>query len=166
MSAPEEFVHRQGGGGPATASLFLVIPAMAIGSALDQFAGIRQGPIPAVIVAVLAVLVYFLMGSELRVTLDDRGMRVTRARVRFGARGAETLLWEVPARALTHAREVTTRTPSSRGGWNTATRLHVGENVLDSHELGSNYVPSSPYLALTKSLKQRLGDRFTTEQVT
>lgn len=147
-------------------SVFLFVPAMAISAGLERFAGIRQGPVPAIIVAALVVLVYFAMGSELRVTLDDRGMRVTRARVRFGMRGAETLLWEVPRHALTHAREVTTRVPSSRGGWNTGTRLHVGENVLESLELGSKDAPSSPYLALTRSLKQRLGDRFTVEQVT
>lgn len=167
MDTPEDFVHRRGGGGPAMLSLLLFVPAMAIAAGLEHFAGIRQGPVPAAIIVAIAVLVYFAMGSECRVTLDERGMRLTRARVRFGMRGAETLVWEVPARALTHAKEVTTRTPSSQGGWNTGVRLHVGDShVLDSLDLGSKDLPSSPYLALTSSLKRRLGDRFTVEQVT
>ena len=167
MNAPEDFVHRRGGGTAAMLSLLLFVPAMAIAAGLEHFAGIRQGPAPAVIIVALAVVVYFAMGSECRVTLDERGMRVTRARVRFGVRGAETLVWEVPARALTHAREVTTRTPSSQGGWNTGIRLHVGDaHVLDPVDLGSKDHPSTPYLALTSSLKRRLGDRFTVEQIT
>lgn len=167
MSAPEEFVYRRGGGGPAMVTFFLIIPAMALGSALDAFAGVRQGPIPAIVVAVLAVLVYFAMSAENRVTLDERGIRFTRAPVRFGVRGAETLVWEVPAQALTHAREVTTRTPSSRGGWNTGIRLYVGDtHALDEHDLGVKGAPSSRYDALVAALKRRLGDRLTHEQVT
>ncbi len=168
MSAPEEFAHRQGGAGTAMmVSLLLMVPGMAIAAGLERFAGIRQGPIAPAIIVAIGVVVYFLAGSERRVTLDERGMRVTRARVRFGVRGGETLVWEVPASALTHAREVTTRTPSSRGGWNTGVRLHVGDaHGLDATDLGGKDNPSSPYLALVNALKRRLGDRFTVEQVT
>lgn len=167
MSAPEEFVQRQGGGGPAMMSLFLFIPAMAIAAALERFVHIPQGPIPALVIGALATLVYFAMGSEKRVTLDERGVRFTRAPVRFGVRGAEKLEWEVPTKELTHAREVTTRTPSSRGGWNTGTRLYLGDtHALDEHELGTKGVADSPYERLVTALKRRLGDRFTVEQVT
>ncbi len=167
MGAGEEFVQRGRRFGLALLVTLLMLPGMAIAAGLEAFAGIRQGPIPAAIVVGVALAVYFATGDEHRVVIDGRGMRFVYSRFLFGVRSREEVLWEIPLEALDHAREVTTRSPSSHGGWNTAVVLHFPQDrkILEV-ELGMKDAPSSPYNALVASLQRRLGDRFTTEQVT
>ncbi|MBK7151451.1 MAG: hypothetical protein IPL19_07300 [Sandaracinaceae bacterium] len=167
MSGPEEFVHRTREGFYAGLTLFLVFPAMGVGALLESVADIPQGPIPLIVILAFAVVVYFGLGVENRVVVDERSIRFSHASVRFGMRGAETVAWEIPLGPHTTVREVTTRTPSSRGGWNTGTTLHFSETQrIHDTELGLKGAPSSPYDALVISLKRRLGDGFTSEQAT
>jgi hypothetical protein len=167
MDASQEFVCRKRGGGYAIVVLFMVFPAMVVFAVLEKVAQIPQGPIPAAVIAGLALVTYFTLGSEHRVVLDDHGIRFSRTTLVLGMRRAEQVFWQVPAAALTSAREVTSRSPSSRGGWNTTVVLHLpeGRKILEV-ELGMKGVPASPYDALVAALARRLGDRFTTEQVT
>jgi len=165
MSGPEEFTHRTREGFYAALVLVLVFPVMGVAALLESVADIPQGPIPILVLVALAAVVYFGLGTEHRVVIDERSIRFSHAPVRFGVRGAETVAWEIPLDQLGSLREVTTRTPSSRGGWNTGTTLHFSETQrIHDTELGLKGVPRSPYDALVTSLKGRLGDRFTSEQ--
>jgi hypothetical protein len=167
MSDTLAFVHRQRAGLYAGLVLFLVFPAMGVSALLESIAGIPQGPAPLLVILALATLVYFGFGDENRVELDAHGLRFIHAPTRFGVRGTETLAFEIPASALTTVREVTTRTPSSRGGWNTSTSLHFSDtHRLHDAELGSKGVPGSAYDALVEALRRRLAEGFVVEQVT
>lgn len=167
MSGAEEFVHRTREGCYAVLVLFLVFPAMGVGALLEYVADIPQGPIPLLVIVALAAVVYVGLGTENRAVIDERGLRFSHAPVRFGMRGAETLAWEIPLHSLTSVREVTTRTPSSRGGWNTGTTLHFSDTQrIHDTELGLKGVPGSAYDALVVALKRRVGDGFTAEQAT
>ena len=167
MSGPEEFVHRKREGFYAGLLLFLVFPAMGVSALLESVADIPQGPVPLIVILALAVVVYFGLGVENRVVVDERSIRFSRASVRFGTRGVETVAWEIPLSDLTSVREVTTRTPSSRGGWNTGTTLHFSDTQrIHDTELGLKGVRGSVYDALVVSLKRRLGEGFTHEQAT
>lgn len=167
MQTPETFVHRRRGGLQAMIAIALFIPAMFIAAVVDWGFDVPEGPFPAAVIVTAAVVAYFVFGSEHRVVLDDRGMRFSRVSILFGVRRAERVLWEIAASELTSAREVTTRTPSSRGGWNTTVVLHFpGDRKIAEGEIGVRGAPSSPYDALVASLRRRLGERFTVEQIT
>lgn len=148
-------------------AIALFIPAMFVTAVVDWGFDVPEGPFPALVILSAAVIAYFVFGSEDRVVIDERAMRFGRVPILFGVRRAEKIRWEIPLAELTSAREVTTRTPSSRGGWNTSVVLHFpGDRKIAEGELGLRGVPSSPYDALVASLRRRLGERFTVEQVT
>ena len=167
MGEREEFVHRHRGGGYAIAVLLMIFPAMLLAGLLEHFAGIRQGPAPAAVIVGLAVVAYFVAGGENRLVIDERAVRFTRSSFLFGVRRGERVEWELPLGAVASVREVTTRTPSGRGGWNTSVVLHFTEDHrLHERDLGMKGAPSGAYDPLVASLRRRLGERFTTERVT
>lgn len=166
MAQPETFVHREGAS--ANMIALFAVPALLLTPLVSQMVlGRPPGPEPVVVALLVAVLSHFAMGVERRVVLDEAGLRYTEAPVRFGVVGPARVEWAIPAASLTRVREVTARTPSSRGGWNTTTHLVFSETQrIHDRGLGIKGVPSSAYEALTASLKRRLGDGFTVEQVT
>lgn len=165
MSDAETFVHRSRGGCYASIALALIVPAMFVFALVDSALGVPQGPIPALVLALVALVFYFGIGDERRVVLDASGMRLARTTIVLGVRRPEQIAWALSTAELTSAREVTRRTKSQSGGWNTGVTLHLpGGHVIVDTELGGKGIPSSAYTALVQSLERRLGAAFTFEQ--
>lgn len=148
------------------ATLFFGLFAVGIAIQLGSYS-IPLAVIPLVGLFVLLAGVYYVFNEEQRVTIDERSIRLTTTRVIFGARLGEQLLWEIPAAELTKAREVRSRTPASRGGWNHSTKLQLARGItLDATMLGGREDAASPYNALVAFLEKRLGDAFEREERT
>lgn len=165
MGDSSVFVQRQAGGaGYGFVLVLLVFPVMAIVSFFGEAAtGIGTAIILGIVV--LAGLVTFLVRDEHRVELGPSSLRVTSTPTYFGIRRPTVVKLEIPITAETRVRQVNTRTPSSRGGWNYGSSLHFpGDNVLPDTFLGSREIADSQYNRLTKALRERLGDRFTVEE--
>lgn len=161
MSETESFGEKPGGRfAVGCASLFVGIPA--VGTAVGLYPnGVLFAAIPLVVGLVLIAIAYVVFNEDVRVTLDERGMRLSRARVLFGARMAERVDWDIPLAALTQAREVHTKTPASKGGWNHSTKLQLPNGkTLDATELGGAEESQSAYNRLVRVLRKRLGDAF------
>jgi hypothetical protein len=82
LSASEEFVQRQREGCYAVLEIFLLFPALGVGALLESVADIPQGPIPLIVILAFAVVVYFGLGVENRVVVDERSIRFSHASVR------------------------------------------------------------------------------------
>jgi hypothetical protein len=155
------FVEPPSGGlGVGCAFLFVGFPT--IGFVIsDGFAHPDQCVRALVLLVVVLGGAYWLFSDERAATLDERGLRLTSARVLFGRRVRERVLWEISASSLTHAREVHTRRPAKNGGWNHRTRLELPEGrTLDAIELGGHENGQSAYSRLVRALKKQLGAGF------
>jgi len=164
MTNPNVFSHRTSGGGCyALLVILCVFPVMAVTSFFgDAAAGIGTGIIVAVVG--LAAAVWQLIRSEYRLELGPSSVKMSVRESYVGVARPEVVTWEIPIAQLTAVKEVNTRTPSSRGGWNHGSALHFpGGHALDSTFLGGKDDPSSEYSRLVKVLKERLGDAFTVE---
>lgn len=158
-----EFRHRSRTGGlQAALVLFLVFPALIVGGLARDYVGMLSLAPIAIVVCVSAAL-YVAILTEVRVVIGPDAVRVLERDGWFGS-GPEKLRWELPLAELTSVREVTTKVPSSRGGWNTGVALHFpGDRVLRAEELGLKGYRSE-YDRLAAHLRERLGERFTTEE--
>lgn len=140
------------------ASVFLGLPAIGLAGAAVVDGILWAAPVPLVLFGIVLAGVYVWMNEEVAVTLDDRGLRLSRARVLFGMRLAESVDWEIPLAALTRAREVTTKTPARNGGWNVRTMLQLPEGrTIDATELGGDESSTTAYGELRRALRARLG---------
>ena len=160
----ESFVVRpQGRFAVGCAAIFLVVPA--VGTTLHLA---PRGPliaaVPVLVAAALFAAVYYVFSEEVRVTLDEQGLRLSRTRVLLGLRLGERSEWSIPLAALTHAEERHTKTPAARGGWNHSTKLYLPEgHTLDATVLGGTDEQDSAYNQLVRTLKKRLGAKFERE---
>jgi hypothetical protein len=92
--------------------------------------------------------------------IDDRRLRFERTRIVLGRRSTPVVDWDIPLAQLDRVREVTTKTPSSQGGWNVRTVLQFPNGKsIDTGTLGGEGMDTA-YGALVRHLRQRLGDRF------
>ncbi|WP_236603946.1 hypothetical protein [Sandaracinus amylolyticus] len=161
MSDAQHFVRPpEGRAAIGCATLFIGLPALSAVLTLAE-RGLLFAAIPVALALVLFALVYYVFSEEVRVELDEHGMRLRRTRVLLGARLAEKLDWEIPLASLTQAREVHTRTPASRGGWNHRAVLQLPEGrTIDATALGGAEDSQSAFNRLSRALAKRLGDRF------
>ncbi|WP_169791581.1 hypothetical protein [Sandaracinus amylolyticus] len=161
MSDAQSFVRPPDGRAAiGCATLFIGLPAVSAVLTLWE-RGVLFAAIPVALALVLFALVYYVFSEEVRVELDEHGMRLRRARVLLGARLAEKVDWEIPVGSLTHAHEVHTRTPASRGGWAHRTVLQLPEGrTIDATALGGDEDPQSAFNRLSRALAKRLGARF------
>jgi hypothetical protein len=144
--------------------LLWVFPVMCVGSFFSSTLGARPMNAALLCVLALAAACYAFMVTDVNLTMDGAAVRLFEQNITFGVRGERKLTWELPMVELTSAREVTTRTPSSRGGWMYSTVLHFpGDKTLTDGALGGKSDPASEYNRLVAALRARLGDRFTTE---
>lgn len=145
-----------GGLAVGCALVFFGLPASGIAFALSS--GGLVAVVPLLVGGALIAAAYWMFNEVVIATLDAQGLRLTRARVLFGRRLAEREDWAISAEHLTHAREVTTKTPSRQGGWNVRTRLQLPDGrTLDATELGGAEDPGSAYNQLVRALVERLG---------
>jgi hypothetical protein len=104
---------------------------------------------------------------DVGVAVDDQDVELGPSRARPSPRawwGGSAVHFEVPLDASSRVHQINTRTPSSRGGWNHGSHLvFPGDNKVPGELLGSHLDPKSEYIRLTKTLKERLGERFTVE---
>lgn len=160
------FVRRSSGGGCyALILVFAIFPVMGLLHAvLDE----DQKNVGAAVVfglAALAFLVWQAVRDEHRLELDARRVRFVERQTWFGVTRPETVLFDVALDETSRVTQVNTRTPSSRGGWNYGSHLvFPGDHNVTDYFLGSREDPASEYNRLTKTLKERLGDRFTVEE--
>jgi len=168
METAERYVHRvRSGTFYMVLVLLCVFPVMAAGA---FFSDAHGKPPPAVTAALLAVLAlaaafYAFYVTEVVVSVDEHTVRHTQQDVAFGIRRELRLQWEFPRAELRSVREVTTRTPSQRGGWNQSSMLHfVGDRKISDLALGAKSDPASAYSRFVASLRAKLGDQFTTEE--
>jgi hypothetical protein len=166
MSEPQVFVHRARAGGCYGLMLLLgVFPIMALGSFLPAPSGPTITTVAVFALVLVAAVVFAMIVSEHRLALEGTTLRLTEREIAFGVTRATKVVWELPISELTSVNEVNTRTPSSRGGWNRGAALHFpGDRVLPDHMLGSKEIPSSEYNRLVRWLRERLQDRFTSEE--
>jgi hypothetical protein len=166
MNAREEYSGRvRSGGCYALLLLPLIFPVFGVGALLDHSASRMPTTLVTLAVLAAAAAFYGLYVTECRLTIDERGARLTQQDIAFGLRREVQVLWELPLSELTSAHEVTTRTPSSRGGWIHSTVLHFpGDRKLSADAFGAKQEASSEYNRLVASLRARLGDRFTAEE--
>lgn len=160
MSAQSFVQPPQGRFAIGCAAFFIALPV--IGSTLALL-GERSilTPIPGLLGAVLLGAAYYVFNEEVRIDLDDRSMRFSRARLIVGMRIASRVEWEIPTASLTHAKEVRRKTPANRGGWNHSTVLQLpAGRALDARELGGSEDHASPYNELVRVLEKRLGAAF------
>lgn len=160
-----EFRHRSRTGGlQAALVLFLVFPALIVGGLARDYLGDVLSVAPLVTIVLIAAALYVAIVTEVRVVVGPEAVRVVERDGWFVPRGPERVRWELPLAELTSVREVTTKVPSSRGGWNTGVALHFpGDRVLRADELGLKGYRSE-YDRLAAHLRERLGERFTTEE--
>lgn len=145
--------------------LLCVFPVMGVGSLLRASLGPLPTTIGVLLVVALAAAFYAFFVTEVRLEIDGGRVRLTEQDVAFGSRRETKLLWEFPLSELSAVTEVTTRTPSERGGWIHSSVLHFpGDRKLTEHALGTKAVPASEYNRLVEALRARLGDRFTAEE--
>lgn len=161
------FVHRMSGGGCySLILLMLVFPVMALGQLLapEAYAPmITLGGVGTVLG--LAVVVWFAVRVQMRLEIGPASVRLVERESVLGIRRSEQVLWDCPLSELTHAKEVHTRTPSSRGGWNHGYALHFpGKREIRGGLFGSRDDPNSDYNRIKAWLRERVGDRFTTEE--
>lgn len=161
----EAFVHHTRSGGFYSVLLLIaVFPLMLVAKLLPHQVGAVVGTVGLLAILLAALAFYLFYRTEVTVTLGPDVVRLTEQDIAFGVRRERRTLWEFPRPELTSAREVTTRTPSSRGGWDRSTLLHLpGECTLNADALGGNGDPASPYSALVRSLRSSLGDRLVVE---
>lgn len=159
MSA-ERFVEPpQGRFAVGCASVFFGLPSAGIAFALSSEGLVAL--VPVLIGVALLVTTYVVFNEEVVATLDERGLRLTRARVLLGMRLAEKVDWDIPRERLTKAREVTKKTPSRQGGWNVRTHLQLPDGVtLDATTLGGIEDSQSAYNRLSRALRDELGSAF------
>lgn len=139
-------------------SVFLLPVAIGATVPLTE-AGLPWAVLPALTYVLLTFAAYVWMNEEHAIVIDDRRLRFERTRIVLGRRLASVLTWELPLERLDRVREVTTKTPSSQGGWNVRTVLQFPDGkTLDSAMLGGE--GSESYAALVRHLRARLGDRF------
>lgn len=116
-------------------------------------------PLPAIAYVALTFAAYVWMNEEHAIVIDGHRLRFERTRIVLGRRLASVIDWEIPLERLDRVREVTTKTPSSQGGWNVRTVLQFPDGkTLDSALLGGE--GAETYAALVRHLRARLGDRF------
>ena len=169
MSESEVFAHRTNGGGCyALMIVMLVFPLLGVSAFLGSSFG-TVGTMTGVglILATLAsaAAVFFGIRSEYRLELGPITVRFLEQGTVFGIQRAPLVHWELPLASLTSAKQVNTRTPSSRGGWNRGSAIHFpGDRQLNETFLGSREEPKSEYNRVIKALKARLGDAFTVEE--
>jgi hypothetical protein len=158
MSAQSFVTPPQGRFAVGCASVFIGLPAIGAAVALGAESPYLV-PIPLALAGMLLAIAYYVFNEEVRVDLDDRSLiRLSRARVIFGARFSQRTDWEIPTASLTRAKEVRTKTPASKGGWNHRTVLQLPEGrTLDARELGGEEDHQSAYNALVNALAARLG---------
>jgi hypothetical protein len=167
MSDPNVFVHRGSGGGCyALMIIFTIFPVMGVVSFfLDTnpiVAAVGSGVLLCIVG--LALGVWQLIRDEHRLELHADRVRFVERQSWLGVPRPETVLFEVPLDASSRVQQINTRTPSSRGGWNHGSHLvFPGDNKVTDSFLGSREDPKSEYNRLTKTLKERLGERFTVE---
>lgn len=160
MSSQSFVLPPQGGFAIGCAAIVLGLPVIGSAIALSS-EGPALVPIPIALGGALLGAAYYVLNEEVRVDLDEGTLRLSRVRVVFGVRLARRTEWEIPAAALTHAREVRRRTPGREGGWNRSTILELPEGRrLDARELGGREDGRSPYDELVRALRQHLGEAF------
>ena len=165
MSDPNVFIQRSSGGaGYALLIILLVFPVMGVTSFFGEQAKVfGTGAVLATVGLAAAVL--FLVRAEYRLELGASSIRFSEAATYFGIRRPAEVKFEIPFDDQTRVRQVNTRTPSSRGGWNHGSALHFpGDHQLTDFYLGSREDPKSEYNRLLKVLEERLGERFTVEE--
>lgn len=162
----ETYVHlTRSGGFYSVLALFAVFPLMALCALLPNEVSqtVRVVGLPTLLL--VALLFYLFYRTEVTLTLAPDVVRLTEQDVAFGARRALRVVWELPRAELTDVREVTTRTPSSRGGWDRSTTLHFpGDRTMHESALGTKAAAASQYNRLVGSLRASLGDRFVVEE--
>ena len=159
MSAQRFVEPPQGRFAVGCASVFFGLPSAGIAFALSSEGLVAI--VPLLIGPALLAAAYVMFNEEVVATLDERGLRLTRARVLLGMRLAEKLEWEIPRERLTKAREVTKKTPSRQGGWNVRTHLQLPDGVtLDATTLGGAEYSQSAYNRLARALRDELGGAF------
>lgn len=166
MSEPMVFVRRSSGGGCyALMLVFAVFPVMALSQAfLDDDQTQIGGAIVLALVA-LAAVVWQGVRDEHRLELDAGRVRFLERQTWFGVSRPAMVVFDVPLDETSRVTQVNTRTPSSRGGWNHGSHLvFPGDHHVTDYFLGSREDPASEYNRLTKTLKERLGDRFSVEE--
>ncbi|MBN8613227.1 MAG: hypothetical protein J0L92_21725 [Deltaproteobacteria bacterium] len=165
MSESTEFVQKQAGGaGYGCMLVMLVFPVMAVGSFVgDSALGIGSAVIACLVL--LAIVVTFVVRDEHRVELGPSSIRATSKQSLFGITRSSEVKLDVALTADSRVKQINTRTPASRGGWNHGSSVHFpGGHVLPDTFLGGREIPDSQYNRLTKALKEQLGDRFTVEE--
>ena len=108
----EEFTE-SGSGGLAVGCVGIIGVAPAGVILYNTYVRYGLGPVAAVAAVVVAILgaLYVYFSVEAKVTIDERGMRLTRCRTVLGYRGPERVEWEIPLDALDRAREVKSHRP-------------------------------------------------------
>ena len=167
MSDPNVFVQRGSGGG--CYALILVVGVFPVMGVLSAFFGENEtvkliGSITIFGIVALAFAIWQLIRDEHRLELHADRVRFVERQSWLGVQRPETVLFEVPLDATSRVQQINTRTPSSRGGWNHGSHLvFPRDNKVPGELLGSHLDPKSEYIRLTKTLKERLGERFTVE---
>jgi hypothetical protein len=164
--APLVFFHRTSAGGCYSLILvFAVFPVMAVGEFLPRSIAMPVTNAGILFVIGLAIAMWFGMRSETRLEIGPTSLRLVERESVLGIQRPEQLLWECPLAELTHAKEVHTRVPSSRGGWNHGYALHLpGDRVIRGGLFGIPDDPKSDYSRIKAWLRARLGAAFTTEE--
>lgn len=166
MSEPMVFVRRSSGGGCyALILVFAVFPVMGLLHAiLGESQAKLSGAILLALVA-LAAVVWQGVRDEHRLELEAGRVRFLERQTWFGVTRPASVLFDVPLDETSRVTQVNTRTPSSRGGWNHGSHLvFPGDHHVTDYFLGSREDPASEYNRLAKTLKERLGDRFSVEE--
>lgn len=167
MSDANVFVRRSSGGGCyALMIVVAVFPAMGLASFFADGSEAAKIVGASVVwgIVVLALAIWQLIRDEHRLELHADRVRFVERQTWLGVQRPENVLFEVPLDASSRVRQVNTRTPSSRGGWNHGSHLvFPGDHKVTDYFLGSREDPKSEYNRLTKALKERLGERFTVE---
>jgi hypothetical protein len=157
MSTQSFVTPPQGRFAVGCASVFIGLPAIGAAASLASASPFLV-PLPLLLAAALLAIAYYVFNEEVRVELDERSLRLSRSRVIFGRRLSDRTDWEIPVASLTRAKEVRTKTPASKGGWNHRAVLQLPEGrTLDARELGGQEDHQSAYNALVRALGKRLG---------
>lgn len=166
MSDSVVFMRRSSGGGCYALIVALAIfPVMGVLQAVLDDDQKNIGTAVIFGLAALGFLVWQGVRDEHRLELDVGRVRFVERQTWFGVTRPETVVFEVPLDETSRVTQVNSRTPSSRGGWNHSSHLiFPGDNRVTDYFLGSREDPASEYNRLTKTLKQRLGERFSVEE--
>ena len=168
MSGQQVFQHRyRSGGFYAFLIILSVFPVFLLTNIVGGELALTVGSVTVLLITVTAGAVWVLIRNTVAIEIDDRVLRCREQESYFGIAGQSTIAWEVPLADLTSAKEVHTKTPSSRGGWNHGWALHLpGKRQIVSDLLGGKDDPKSEYNRLVAWLEARLGDAFTREETT